>query len=248
MIARATASEQGGSSTVTQTWVDSVQKFMPSDKQDWNKLGYQLQHDGQNVIYVDSRAIVGLAHGQCDDDFFQQGISETMNGKTRSSGENTLQKIHLPVFGYLSGKIAPRTEMDWRMNKKFVNDVWKNKLSLAEKILDGNTPKGPMTILLDEPEAGLSFPYQERLWKFLADSEHAQKFQIIIIATHSPFALRVKHAHIYEMEKGYLEQAKTAIQIAARCIAHNPVAEVSPLDIVAKEKKIKTGIKRKSKT
>ena len=84
---------------------------------------------------------------------------------------------------------------------KGINDVWQGMISSFAKYVKKLPAKGPMTILLDEPDRNLSIPYQITLWKALP--RMAEKLQVIV-ATHSPFALFCD-ANFVEMEKGYVE-------------------------------------------
>jgi predicted ATPase len=68
---------------------------------------------------------------------------------------------------------------------------------------------GKMTLLFDEPEKALALPKQLELFDTL--SKLAEHFQVII-ATHSPFILYFKQAHIIDLNKGYADECRSLIE------------------------------------
>lgn len=74
--------------------------------------------------------------------------------------------------------------------------------------LTGSIPQGQRTIILDEPETGLSLPFQAGFWRNVMASKKAAGFQIIV-ATHSPFALNIEGANYIETSPGYLDTCRT---------------------------------------
>ena len=68
---------------------------------------------------------------------------------------------------------------------------------------------GKMTLLFDEPEKALALPKQLELFDTL--SKLAEHFQVII-ATHSPFILYFKQAHIIDLNQGYADECRSLIE------------------------------------
>jgi ABC-type cobalamin/Fe3+-siderophores transport system ATPase subunit len=88
-------------------------------------------------------------------------------------------------------------------------DEEKAKLGVADTILRGNIKeKGPITILLDEPDRSIDLQYQYGLWS--AIRKYSNKIQFII-ASHNLFAFDIPNANYIEMSKGYVETAMNAV-------------------------------------
>lgn len=101
-------------------------------------------------------------------------------------------------------------QIQWRITKDSVNSFWQRRLEQAERLLAARIPAGPKTLLFDEPESGFSLPWQSGLWQKVFAQIDPQEFQVIV-ATHSPFALRIPGANYIEMEPGYMTQSEVAV-------------------------------------
>lgn len=163
-----------------------------------------VEHDGQPLIFVDPRVDVGLISGAFDDEFFGDGVRTIMQKKS-STGQYTSMRINEALKMIMESPESFPAEIERRVSVNEVNNLWKDRFLQAEKMLEPSIPVGQKTILMDEPESGLSLLWQSGLWKNVFESEQAKKFQIIV-ATHSPFALGIKHAHYIETEHGYVDQ------------------------------------------
>lgn len=215
------AAVQGGTSVVTQSWVQDVLGFSGSTL----KLPCNVVHDGQPVMYFDARAQEGLIGGGFDDDFFSLGVANTMaRGSTGQLGirrmsrmlDVLLEKADTSEKGHkAAGSRAMKqkreepagfpAEIEWRLKRNSVNETWVNKLRVIEELLSAKCAVGPKTLLFDEPESGYSLPWQAGLWKNVFSKVDPEKFQVIV-ATHSPFALEIPNAHYIEMTPGYAHE------------------------------------------
>lgn len=198
IMAKFTACEQGGVSTITNSWKNDM--VVGGE----NKMeGINVFHDGQATIYNNPRKAVGLIGGMAgfDDDFFTQGIMETQ--LRESTGYTTMQRLS-NVLSILAGK----TEMPKNMENKLykIEEVY-------NQFLKGTIEKGQQTMILDEPESGLAIHAQSNIFKMLQKKAKENKIQIII-ATHSPFALTCQ-ANFIELKPGYINIAKQEIEFLA---------------------------------
>lgn len=201
IMAQFTACEQGGVSTITNSWLNDVSGFSK------NKLdGLKVSHDGQPVMYCNPRNAVGLFGGMAafDDDFMSEGIAEIQ--LKESTGYTTMSRLN-KILAVLAGK-QPLPEKIAQKNGT-LNDY-------AKKLLEATIPLGSKTVLLDEPESGLAIQAQSKLWKLVQKAAIEKDIQIII-ATHSPFALTCK-ANFIELSPGYVNIAKEEIKQLAQHI------------------------------
>ena len=216
-LAKMTFCEQGYSTTLTSNAVRDFfpierairmkppEGLPPEEEQEWRGLfGFKVVHDGQAVVHVDPSQAVGMIGGMAgfDDDFFSLGLRECMS--KGSAGETTLRRLDR-VVRILVGE-DPWPEIVWKAPRR-AND----RLNVIEKLLEGEIPKGPPTVILDEPDRSLSVPYQSGLWKNLPGM--AKDFQIIV-ASHSLFAVDVPGANYIELEPGYLKQCRDTVKMA----------------------------------
>lgn len=203
------AAVQGGTSVVTRDWLDKVFAFADNENIifTWNVV-----HDGQPAVYVDPRVVVGLSAGgfAFDDDFMSAGIDSLMF--RGSTGEKTLARIN-EAAGMILGKVPMPSEVVYKISRSSVNDFWRSRLNVAEKLLRGDGSNGPPTIILDEPESCLSIPMQVNFWKHLIGGDQNRFANLqVIIATHSPFAFNIPFANYIELDKGYVEQCRKALR------------------------------------
>lgn len=201
IIAKFTASEQGGLSTITDSWKNDM--FAHGV----NKMeGISVHHDGQPTMYNNPRKAVGLFGGMAafDDDFFEQGLMETQ--LKESTGYTTMTRLN-SVLSVLAGKAE--------MPKEFQMKSYKTE-EVYQQFLKGNIEKGQQTMILDEPESGLAIHVQSNIFRMLQKKAKENKIQIII-ATHSPFALTCQ-ANFIELKPGYINIAKQEIEMLAEIL------------------------------
>lgn len=197
ILAKSTASEQGGVSTLTQHWFHDI------FNRDENRMGeIKVAHDGQPVVYINSRNAIGLIGGGAafDDDFFKEGFTETKLHE--SSGFTTMHRLK-KAMAILCGeeKIADSYNM-----KNFYSS---DKDKRHEVFLMPSIALGQKTILLDEPESGLAIHAQSNLWNIIDKGAKEQNIQVIA-ATHSPFSLACD-ANFIELSPDYINIAKEKI-------------------------------------
>ena len=201
VLARLTHCEQGGTPLVTQTSVREVTDALDRDNP---RLGVTLKTDGKPVHYLDPGAEVGLIGGQFDWDFGMEGM-QTMFQKRTSSGQQVTARMNRILEG-----AATRKEVEWKIQRKSVNDLWQGWLDVATQFLDKNIDEdGPPTMLLDEPTRSIEIPRQAETWLILAQQ---QKFQIIA-ATHSIFAMNLPGATYIDVVPGYLEKCRRTLKV-----------------------------------
>jgi energy-coupling factor transporter ATP-binding protein EcfA2 len=187
IMAQFTASEQGGVSTITNSWIQDVAGFRESKLK-----GLSVKHDGQSVMYTNPRQAVGLFGGTAafDDDFFSEGVAETQ--LRQSTGLTTLYRMQ-KILGVITGKAQAPSKIANKGGRL---------TELTSGFLKASIPEGQKTILLDEPESGLAVHVQANLWKMIEQGAIKHDLQIIV-ASHSPFALACK-ANYIELQPGYL--------------------------------------------
>lgn len=222
LLARLFHCEQSGNPVVTQ---GSIQELFDIgtilDKMPAKLLNsIRLDHDGQGVRHFDPSHAVGLmaGGGAFDDDFFTAGIMNTM--LKASAGQTTLFRFEQLMGAFLKDGRAP--EVEFRMKKDHVNSLWGERIELIEKVLTGSGEKGPVTVMLDEPERSFDIPTQAQCWRFLRAHSHKTQF---IVASHSVFGLNIPEANYIEMEPGYLAASKAAVALLSTWADEKPVAK-----------------------
>lgn len=200
---------QSGVSVITETWLRSILDF------DSNPVfSCDLKHDGSPILFCDPRENIGVKGGVFDNDFFLEGVKTTIN--KGSTGEKTLERI-----GHSIGVILEKEKMPDSIENKLLNaiqgynDVWLKKYKKAMELIQPNIKTGQKTILMDEPESFLSIPYEIGFWKRII-GEKKDRFENLqlVVATHSPFAFDIPFANYIEMEDGYLEKCRNALEFA----------------------------------
>lgn len=199
MIALNLAAEQGGVSKVTTTWLLNMFGFNLGGESKQTPLhGITINHDGQKLHKFDARQEVGLTRDrQIDQDFFHDGLVESMEKK--STGLLTIQRTR-KLFELLEDF----NDVDFEIIDKHRADGNED----AIKLLLPNISKGKPTILMDEPESGLSPIFQGNFLTALPEHETFNKYQWII-ATHSPFAFMLPDANIINLTNDELYPQKT---------------------------------------
>lgn len=212
ILAKFTASEQGGVSTITSTWMQDMFRHGESTMN-----GIRVVHDGQPTLYNNPRKAVGLFGGMAafDDDFLTQGIMETQ--LKESTGYTTITRLQ-KVLEVLAGK----EEMPQNFDKKVHNIDEK-----YNQFLGATIEKGQQTMILDEPESGLAIHVQSNIFRMLQKQAKENKIQIII-ATHSPFALTC-NANFIELQPGYIKIAKQEIELLGEILKLQEELKKAPI-------------------
>lgn len=210
-LARLFHCEQAYVPVVTQTSLGALFDRLQSYRNDKLsvkelKASLHVDHDGQPVRFFDPSVAVGLMGGGSafDWDFGMAGIVNIM--AKGSAGETTMRRFDAILADILLEK---QPTIERRMLAEHVNDIWAERVRVADEFLKGNGEKGPLTIMLDEPERSYDLPTQVATWRFLRAFSHKVQF---IVASHSLYALEIPEANYIEMEPGYLK-------ISNQCLA-----------------------------
>lgn len=204
MLGDTMVATQGGITAITEASIHDTVNFNIGKRRTEgmkDKIGLSVIHDGQPVIFCDPRKAVGLDGGAFDDDFFAEGIAEVTTRRGLSHGQVSQSRMQA-ALAVLAGKARPKPEIIEVMKKDHVNDVWGSAIDLVKARLEPRCEKGQFTVLLDEPEANFSLQWQAKLWELIASPAVAERCQVIV-ASHSPFVLGIKHANYIDMVPNY---------------------------------------------
>lgn len=196
-IARLTFCEQGGFSALTET---SIRAYVRIDKEALPD-GIGIETDGQPVRYADPSQRVGVVGGGFDNDFFDEGFHEAI--ARESAGQAVIRRLTRVI-----GPPPPSQIRD--VVGKGVNDIWLKAKERALLNLEPRIPKGPATVLLDEPDRSMDLPLQEMFYREVLPRSLKRNIQVIL-ATHNPFALLLPEANWIETQPGYLETCRSAV-------------------------------------
>lgn len=156
------------------------------------------------------------------DDYYSDGIMSQFEklaiGKQTSTGQMRVVHIKKLVaqleacFGYndLLSKPNPR--------RSTVNIVWEKAMDDFTAYAASKSLKGPITVILDEPDRSFDIDNQWKLWNSVIP-HIGRKFQVIV-ATHSPFALACPNVVVIDMLPGY---AQKSVKILHLCKDVDPV-------------------------
>lgn len=133
----------------------------------------------------------GMPHDVLDDgDQISLMMGKASAGQNRSLRLNkVLERVFKGPYPNLT-KLKPRHDSD-RYTEQFV------------KYVKSLPRKGPITLLLDEPERSLDVISQTLFWRNVVPT--LGRTMQTIIATHSPFAVFAEGATFIDMDEGYLE-------------------------------------------
>lgn len=220
MLARTMCAMQGGISVVTEQAVsdnvDMIGALGRGRRSGRTAMKHQVNlaiaHDGQPVVFCDPRASIGFLAGGAafDSDFFGEGVRESLTAGRRSTGQAALSRMSV-ALAIMAGDAGFPTEVVAQVHRKHVNSTWGEALDVLEAAMAGTISKGQSTLLLDEPEANFSLAWQARLWELIANPDVAARYQVIV-ASHSAFALGIKHANYIDFQPGMRESAEAALR------------------------------------
>ncbi|HSX22570.1 MAG TPA: ATP-binding cassette domain-containing protein [Gaiellaceae bacterium] len=214
LLARLFHCEQGNHPTVSQESLAALvgDRFHPIDV----AKGVAVKHDGQGVRHFDPGHAVGLTAGGAafDWDFGTEGIyNQLFKG---SAGQTTMYRFDRILNEVVAGEVP---EIEYKLQRDRVADVWKDRIDLARRILKKNAPEGQPTILLDEPERSYDLNAQVGVWRLLR--AYAADVQFIV-ASHSLFALKIPDAHYVELSPRYLADSNTVLDILGKWPSEKP--------------------------
>lgn len=203
ILADTMCAAQCGISMVTQTAVSGT---VDLGQKQQDKIGVRVVHDGQPVMFCDPRTTVGLRMGSFDDDFFSKGVGEITTQRKKSHGQASASRLE-SVLAVLTGKAPAPGKIGRKFTKAGANDLWGGAIDVVEARMRGECAAGQFSVLLDEPEANFSLRWQHSLWNLLSQQSVHERVQVIV-ASHSPFALGIEHAHYIDMVEGYRQEAE----------------------------------------
>lgn len=203
--------EQSGQPVVTGVSMRALFGRWPWKDRGWKRLeeSVRVDHDGQPVRHFDPSNAPGLVGGLAgfDWDFGKEGIQNAMF--RGSAGETTSFRFERLLNEIVAGKV-PTLGRKASGRHLPPGDDGLLKFEIADRILAGNAAeRGPLTVLLDEPERSFDLPMQVSVWRFLR--AYASRYQFIV-ASHSLYALNIPEAHYVELTPGYLD-------VSLRCAA-----------------------------
>lgn len=160
-----------------------------------------VKHDGQFSYFCDPRKVRGLTYGGAAIDY--DFIDDLKNSKSCSStGEFNKERMN-DIFEILSGKIdlseIPKEILfTEKHNKKNIEE--EAYLADVKEFITPTIPKGPLTILMDEPESALDHESLRNLFKLLKQNENREDLQIIMIS-HHPLVFSFENANYIAANK-----------------------------------------------
>lgn len=238
LLAQCLAAEQGGTSVVTQSWLSDILNFdgqleLPAKVvHDGQPVMYFHARAQEGLIggsFDDDFFNLGLANTMAKGSTGQLALRRVDRllsvllkknagepvaaaaGKkpaAKKATKKTASKIEPRPLGIKD--LVPAgfpAQVEWRIKRERVNDTWSKRLAIAESLLAGTIAQGPRTLIFDEPESGFGLPWQSGLWSNIFSKVDPAEFQVIV-ATHSPFALRIPGANYIELTPGYMAECE----------------------------------------
>lgn len=185
--------------TLGETYPEALAHHAPRD------CTAEVGWDGSATFLYLAGANEGLpiAFGM-ESDGLTSDMERIFGDRQMSSGQRTLLRLN---------RIAERLKAPPDLavpppDRGHVNDQWRNAMEAFSSYVSTLPRTGPATLLLDEPDRSLSIPVQSDLWRLLP--KMATSIQVLV-ASHSAFALRCEGATVIEMEKGYVDACRKAL-------------------------------------
>lgn len=206
LLGLATASMQGGYSKITNQWL--------SDIIGYEEDIFEVKHDNQSTLFVDSKKQSGIIGGGLDDDFMIEGILEIQAKK--SSGQMAIQRLNKAIAILTQREVFPDfNSKDFISDRGILTSI--EELKYAKKLLKESIPVSQPTIILDEPEYGLGYKYQFNVLRNIITQANKNNIQVIM-ASHSMFALGYSDVNYVELEEGYIDNSIDCFQNFIRSI------------------------------
>jgi len=200
-LARLTFSEQGGVTTVTHQAAYALERKGALNAGVY--AGMEIDHDGQAVRCFNPEHKVGLMGGGFDDDFFDMGVLNTMT--KGSSGQLVIHQLD-NIFGEMLAGYVPEVRAKVKAGTTYHGE--EDLHAKVLKLVEGTGEKGQPTVLLDEPDRSLDLPNQMAVWRTLRGLSGEVQ---CIVASHSPFALRIPDAHYIDIVPAARDKAILAV-------------------------------------
>ena len=209
-IAHHMAANLTGYSIISESWLSSLDKDTLEGAKP--KL-LNVIHDGTPALYCNPRVgINGLSRHIKDGEFFAERGLDAFFSSCESSGEKT-NRLLTPLMHWMQNPKLLQDEIPFAFNPETSgNALCESARSASNFYLQGQLPKSKTTIILDEPESGLSILNQILLWRsVLANPEFLNNFQIILVS-HSYECLDIPGANYIELKPGYLDACRNALK------------------------------------
>ena len=107
LLAQSLAASQGGTSTVTETWLREIFDTF-GGPEPVCMLPCDVVHDGQPIMFFDARAKEGLIAGTFDDDFMRLGLQNAL--ASGSTGQLGLKRLHRMLALLTASKMAAQAD------------------------------------------------------------------------------------------------------------------------------------------
>lgn len=192
-----------------------------------------IEHDGRPIMYCNPRqGISSIARSLDESEFQIETILDSFGGTRESSGEKSNRLLTPLTNSIPHAENIPET-ISAIFNINDLNDHWLTRLKTLQLTwLKPSIPLGKPTIILDEPETGLSILNQILLWnKVLRNKDVLKDFQIILVS-HSIECLNIPGAHYIELKKGFLDTCRQAMagKIDEKTMAQQASNIIKPLN------------------
>ena len=172
-----------------------------------NQIDANVEWDGVPTFYNDSEAL-----GKNDNTWFFKNSSQSADGITTEAEQMDIMASKPSSGQYRIHKINKIMKViqnppDLSIIPNYI--VAKELAKLEVQYISSLSRDGKISLLLDEPEKGLSIPKQIELFDVLVQlSEHFQ----LIIATHSSFILDYKKVNLIDYTPGYAKECRNLIK------------------------------------
>lgn len=192
-IALHLAAEQGGVSKVTNSWLSFALRDFKS----------KVTHDGQPIIYTNSNKKFGMIDGiALDDDFLAMGVEQCV--LKASHGERSVYSITDTADIIRRAKPFP-DQLSASRDSLLKDGRYKAQ---SDGLLSASIEVSQKTILMDEPDAGMSPLFQHKFWWNVIRQN--TDFQIIV-ATQSPYCMGLDNVNYIELNNNWIRLTKESI-------------------------------------
>ncbi len=190
-----------------------------------HKIGH-CSSSGESVLYRMMFATQLMAYLIDPDNFvdIDSIVEKRIRRYKRALSNAEVQRIRGEVCERYEkmGKIpAPKVPVfEDNTQRVIYNDIWRERKKIVIEYYNDNKKivKSKPTLLLDEPDAHLSFPMQRRLWQMLTNEKVLSSYQIIV-TTHSIIPIfwlrqnRLSRENFVELKHGYLDELSHEISL-----------------------------------
>ena len=213
VISHQLAANITGVSMLSKSWLRSVDFGSIMNKADTPLSCADIRHDGRPIFYCSPRqGISGMVNSLDENEFGLEVALDQFNSCKESTGEKS-NRLLTPFMEAIINTFDHPESIHSMVNVNSINDHWQDNL---ENVVNAwflpSIPLGKPTLVLDEPETGLSILNQILLWKkVLTNPSVLARYQIILVS-HSHESINVPGANYIELKPGYLEACRKAMR------------------------------------